>query len=131
MSVDKAERKAERGLVVPEHGRGKIWQGTPANVVPGPGRPPSKVKAALRQDFDDRRVLLNQIADGDVPAKVSDRIRALEVMAKFSDLEGEKIDKGLIEELGAAVMAEVADHDTVRRIRDRWVDIVARRIAGE
>lgn len=157
MSVEKPEGKSAGELVTPAHGKGRLWRGPSPNHVPGPGRPPSKVKAALREDFDARRGLLNDIADGEVTFRVrekcpqcsyvgepltatelgklvpsiTDRIKALEVMAKFSDLEGDKIDRALIEELGEAVMAEVPDPSTVSRIRDRWVEIVARRIAGD
>ena len=150
------------GKLVPQPHGGAILDGAapPENHVPGPGRPPSRVKSALRKDFDARRQILNEIADGGVridwiakcpecgheggtldelsvlaavgqAPKVSDRIKALEVMARFSDLEGDKIDRGLIEELGNAVMAEVQDEEAVGRIRERWVRIVAERIAGD
>lgn len=39
-------------LVVPEHGRGKIWQGAPANPVAGPGRPPNAMREAMRGRLD-------------------------------------------------------------------------------
>lgn len=150
------------GKLVPQPHGGAILDGAapPENHVPGPGRPPSRVKSALRKDFDARREILNEIADGGVridwiavcpecgyegdeldeisvlaavgqAPKVSDRIKALEVMAKFSDLDGDKIDRGLIEELGNAVMAEVQDEEVVGRIRERWVRVVAERLAGD
>lgn len=156
--MGKADDNTEAGrLVVPEHGRGKIWQGAPANPVAGPGRPPSKIKAALREDFDSRRHLLAGFADGDVSIRirekcpecghepeplssqeigklipsVAERIKALEVMAKFSDLESGRVDTAMVEELGKAVMAEIEDVEVVRRIHARWVEIIARRIAGD
>ena len=155
----KAGEKTGSPLVPQPHG-GSIYQGTPATIVPGPGRPPSRIKSALRNDFDVRRSILNDIADGvvrirlvgrcaqcghedDEPVtegealleamaqapKPAERIKALEVIGKFSDLDAGKIDHDLIEELGNAVMAEVGDPETVRRIRQRWVESVARRIA--
>jgi hypothetical protein len=45
----KADRKADRALVVPEHGRGAIYQGAPANPVAGPGRPPDEFRRAMRE----------------------------------------------------------------------------------
>lgn len=161
----------EPGPLVPQKHGGSIWQGRPANVVPGKGRPPSRVKAALRESFDARIPLLEQIADGDavqqidvplveilkhaacpscenplaatdpatlflvsVKGKISahpkERLRAIETMGRLSDLESAKLDSDLIEELGDAVMAEVDDPEVVARIRERWVVIGARRIAG-
>lgn len=150
------------GKLVPQPHGGAILDGaaSPENHVPGPGRPPSRVKSALRNDFDARREILNEIADGGVridwiakcpecgyeggeldelsvlaavgqAPKPSERIKALEVMAKFSDLDSDRLDRGLIEELGNAVMAEVQDEEAVSRIRERWVRIVAERIAGD
>lgn len=148
--------------LIPQPHGGALLSGGQPGQTPGPGRPPSRVKSALRKDFDARRDILNQIADGavrlrlvgvckecghDSPEPLNDgevlaaiiaqapkpaeRIKALEVMARFSDLEGERIDRGLIEELGNAVMAEVGDEEAVARIRERWVRIVAERIAGD
>lgn len=45
------------------HG-GAIHQGPAANVVPGPGRPPSAIRAALAQSFDVRRRIYEEVADG-------------------------------------------------------------------
>ena len=154
-------------LIPQPHGGALLTGGTPGQK-PGPGRPPSIVKAALRQDFDARRSILNDIADGvavqevrvplvaileharcprceekleandaatlmmvKVDGKISahpkERLRALDVMGKYSDLESHAIDPSLIEALGNAVMAEVQDVDVLTRIRDRWVDVVAER----
>lgn len=163
-----AEKLGE--LATPAHGNGKLWRGPAENHVPGPGRPPSRVKAALRKDFDDRRAILNEIVDGvaheevQVPlsailkhahcpkcegkleaedpaalaivtvtgkrsARVSERVKALDVMGKYSDLATESVDTDLIQELADAVVMFVPDPETQREIRDAWVRIVARRFA--
>lgn len=125
---DKAEPKAETGeLVVPEHGKGKIWQGAPANPVAGPGRPPSRIKAALRKSFDERIPALQEIAD-DADGEIRDRLKALDMMAKYSDLDL-NVDIELVEKLGAVVAAEIQDEEAMQRIKEQWLEIVASRIA--
>lgn len=46
-----------------KHG-GAIHQGPAVNIVPGPGRPPSAIRAALAASFDQRRPIYEEIADG-------------------------------------------------------------------
>lgn len=96
-------------LVEQEHG-GAIYQGAPKNPVAGPGRPPSKIRAALRKGFEDRVPALMDIADGVVVIRltsecehcgespseplsieeiekaipnVGERLKALDMMAKY------------------------------------------------
>jgi hypothetical protein len=105
----KAEKKTEGELVVPEHGRGKIWQGAPANPVAGTGRPPSAIREQLRGSFSERVKILEKIADGIVTLRlvgcceecghegepltadeikaalpqIADRIKAIDMLAKY------------------------------------------------
>lgn len=65
----KAGRKPGSNLVKQPHG-GAIHQGPAANVVPGPGRPPSAIRAALAQSFDVRRHIYETVADGDAIERI-------------------------------------------------------------
>lgn len=158
MSEGEAGGKAGTdGELVPQPHGGAIYQGPPKNPVPGPGRPPSRVKEALRKDFDERRKLLADIADGTVKIrllqecehcgkapsepvtmeeleaaipKISDRIRALEVMARFSDLDDASgPDRALIRELAEVVQRHVDDEDTLDQIEDGWIEVLSRRLS--
>lgn len=60
----KSGKKPGTTLTKQSHG-GAIHQGPAANVVPGPGRPPSVIRAALAASFDARREIYEKIADGD------------------------------------------------------------------
>jgi hypothetical protein len=60
---NKAGKKPGTTLTKQPHG-GAIHQGPAANVVPGPGRPPSAIRAALAASFDQRRPIYEEIADG-------------------------------------------------------------------
>ena len=80
------------------HGGALYEGGVPGNGG-GTGRPPSIVRARLRESFEKRIPLLEQIADGEVMVKVrvregveseslmsaapGDRIRALDLLAKY------------------------------------------------
>lgn len=65
----KAGKKPGSNLVKQPHG-GAIHQGPAANVVPGPGRPPSAIRAALARSFDDRRHIYEAIADGQATERI-------------------------------------------------------------
>jgi hypothetical protein len=65
----KAGKKPGTTLTKQKHG-GAIHQGPAANVVPGPGRPASAIRAALAQSFDNRRHIYERIADGDAFERV-------------------------------------------------------------
>ena len=154
---EKAGRNS-RGLVAQPHG-GALWAGPPANPVAGSGRPPSQVKEALRLSFADRVAVLADIADGVVTVRLrhkcpecgyegmagpldqeleaglravatpAERTRALDVMARHSDLSSDKLpDPGLFRELAAAVVNEVPDPEIWRRIEPKWIESLSRRI---
>ena len=114
-------------LVVPAHGGGMIRHGSQPGNTPGSGRPPSKVKAALRKSFDERITILEDIAD-DTDAELRERLKAIDMMGKYSDLDM-NIDVDLIERLGSVVAQEIDDAGAMARIKERWVELVAARIA--
>lgn len=101
----KAERKADKevGPLVPQPGgRGAIYQGTPANIVPGPGRPPSwfRQEAArlLAEHVDingQRRARIEfaaAVMDGEfAEASVSDRLKAWQELVKIAAPQGIEI----------------------------------------
>jgi hypothetical protein len=60
---EKTGRKAGTNLVPQAHG-GAINQGAPAHPVAGSGRPPSAIRAVLRQGYEERVTLLTDLADG-------------------------------------------------------------------
>jgi hypothetical protein len=70
---------------------------------PGPGRPPDKIRAALRKAFDDRRSILEGIADDPETDNVT-RMKALDMLAKYGlgtptaavDSEGNQTDIPLV-----------------------------------
>jgi hypothetical protein len=65
---------------IPAHGGGLLRQG--GTNRGGPGRPPSAVKAAMREAIDERLHILEAIAD-DPRTPPRDRIRALELLARY------------------------------------------------
>lgn len=155
----------EPELVPQAHGGALLSGGKPGN--PGNrravGRPPNAIRASLRMDFDTRRHYLNEIIDGVVPlrercpecgyepepdaakatrASTRDRLSALEVVARYSDIrDGSALSNELLNELGAAVLEAVRDaipeklYEKIRDglidvIEDRWVKIVAHDVLG-
>ena len=80
MTVEKAGKEA--GPLVPQKHGGAIFQGTPANIVPGPGRPPSEIRKRLRGSFDERVKILEEIADNPELAP-ADRTKAIDMMGKY------------------------------------------------
>lgn len=93
--TNKAGVKA--GMVVQSHG-GQIWQGAPANPVAGTGRPPSAIRAIMRQHLD-----LEVLAD--VMAKYRTKelgtMEVAEYLAKYG--------------LGEKTEIEVTSHPEVQR----------------
>jgi hypothetical protein len=49
----------------------------------GTGRPPSVIREKLRGSFDKRVKVLEQIADGKLAASVADRLKAIDLLAKY------------------------------------------------
>ena len=69
-------------LVVPEHGRGRIRRGSRKGNTPGPGRPPSEIRARMRGSLVERLHIAEEIAD-DPKTSPADRMRALDFLAKY------------------------------------------------
>jgi hypothetical protein len=68
-------------LRVPAHGNGRLLTGgLPGN--PG-GRKPSKVRALMRRGLRSNLPVLHQIANGTIEASPGDRVRAIEVLARY------------------------------------------------
>lgn len=124
---EKSSGKSSEPVLVPQkHGGALLTGGVPGHEGGG-GRPPSKVKAALRLEFDKRIPTLAEVAD-DAEAPMNERLRAIDMMAKYSDLDL-NVDIELVEKLGAVVAAEIQDEDVMMRIKEQWLEIVASRIA--
>ncbi len=68
-------------LVPQIHGGALYAAGVPGHVG-GTGRPPSALRERLRGSFEERVRVLEEIAD-DVSADPQDRVRALDMMAKY------------------------------------------------
>lgn len=87
-------------LRTPSHGKGKLRVG---GTNRGAGRPPDKVRAALRKAFDQRIYLLQEIADNPDLDDVT-RMKALDMLAKYGlgtptaavDSEGNQTDIPLV-----------------------------------
>jgi hypothetical protein len=122
-------------LVVPPHGRGKIWRGPCAHPVAGPGRPTSAIRARLAGSFDERIPILEEIADARVILRAKctkcghepkaktiaetqptydDRLRAMDIMGKLS--------------LGAHTGVPI---DEVRRRVARTIDVIRETLQPE
>lgn len=107
-------------LVPQPHGGALLTGGVPGNAG-GTGRPPSAIRASLREDFDRRRVILNEIAD-DKEAPRSERIKAVETIGKFGlgnakELTVEHVRERLAITLG--ILREELTEDAYERIRAR------------
>lgn len=67
-------------LVTPKHGAGKLRKGNPGNRG-GVGQTPSELREKMRGSLSTRIKIAEKIAD-DTKATASDRLRALEFLAK-------------------------------------------------
>lgn len=130
-----AGEKAGSGLVKQKHG-GRIYQGAPANVVPGPGRPPSEIRRRLRGTFSERMKILEEIANE--AEKPSDRLKALDLMAKYGLGAARGYDEALVEALGNDLVAVLQDelseevaHRVWERARQSWVTTIGLHVRGE
>ena len=99
---------------------------------PGSGRPPSRIRHALRQSFEDRIRLLEEIADGaGGKTTVGDRLRALDILAKYGlGADRSHHDEELVGLL-AQVTAEVFDGDErLTLLHERWIAVIGDHIRG-
>ena len=68
-TAKKAGKKAgtKAGSLVPQKHGGAIWKGTPETIVPGPGRPPEAIRAAMRELGASKGVpFLSDVLDGKI-----------------------------------------------------------------
>lgn len=123
----KPSAKSSGRTPVPQPHGGALVPGAGGGRQPRSGRPPSAVKAACRESLGDCIEILGKIAD-DKTARASDRIRAIDVMAKYG-LGGNgrwHIEDviALTQELGGAVARHLRDEDAVEAIKEEWVSIL-------
>ena len=128
----KTPKKSVKPKLVPQPGgKGALQVGNLGNKG-GPGRPPSSLRKRLRDSADDRIKVLEDVADGgDLDAKPSDRIKAVDILLKYGLGPGGKWAQEdvveLMQELGAAV-AEVVDDDVLLAdIKEKWLVVLRSR----
>ena len=126
--ADTKGRKAK--LVKPEHGRGAIWQGAPANPVAGTGRPPNELRAKMRgqlgtvlDEIDDLMQKREACEECGRRFTDNDMVRLGDFLAKYGIGTAKAgINEGLVRALAADVQAEIGDdQDLLGRIHERWV----------
>lgn len=126
--TDMAEKAGKNtgGLVKQPHG-GAIHQGAPS-VLNG-GRPASQLRERLRGSLSDRIPIIEQIADtGELP---SDRLKAIDLMAKYGLGANKGHDEALVAQL-ARVTAEVFQDDPrLAELHERWVKVIGAHIRGD
>ena len=120
----KAGEKTGSNLVRQPHG-GAIHQGAPDRIVPGPGRPPSAVRAACREEFEKRIPVLCLIAD-DQDAPYEQRRLAVDSLGKHglsgtisADDVRERL-KATLQEVRSALPADQAEM-LISRIKPHWM----------
>lgn len=142
-AAGKTSAKTSAPLVPQPHG-GALQVGNPGNVG-GPGRPPSAIREDLRGDFDERRRVLREIADANLPIRekcpacghepkptttelvaVRDRVRAIDIMGKYGlgtvrELSVDHV-KSRLEEMYRLLAVEL-DAKTFQRIDQRMAEI--------
>ena len=112
-------------LVPQAHGGALYHGGVPGHVGAG-GRPPSALRARLRGSFDERVKVLEEIAD-DQEAPRTDRIRAVDVLAKYglgaaSDVTVDQVRDRLAQtvELVRATLPKQQAEAVIERMRGIW-----------
>lgn len=100
------------------------------------GRPPSAIRARLRGSFANRVKILKEIADSE-DSRGSDRLKALDLMAKYGLGEAKGYDEALVEALGESVRSvldrELSDEVADRvwgEVRDTWVAVIGLHVRG-
>ena len=116
-SAKKVAKKAKRKKRPQAHG-GALLVGNPGNAG-GSGRPPSAIRAVAREHLDKRIPLLGSFA-GNRKAKMNDRIRAIEALARI----------GLEESIAVADVRRALDA-TGELIRDRLLHEVADKLIDD
>ena len=79
------------------HGGALLSGGVPGHDGQNAGRPTSELRARLRGSFSDRLPVLEEIAD-DPNAVPRDRIRAVDILGKYSMGQSSAVDTELVRE---------------------------------
>jgi len=125
-SADKSRRKSRGipqphgGVLIPGAGRG------PAKGAPNAGRPPSAVRAILREAFVARVPLAEAIAD-DPALAPTERLRALDLLGRYGlgttrELSVEDVKERLAETVAAVRRIVPAPHagELLAKLRQVW-----------
>ena len=112
-------------LVVQPHG-GAIRKGSAPGNTPGTGMPPSELRRRMRGSLEQRLEIAEEIAD-DEKQRPSDRLKALEFLARYGLGAAEGIDKdavrGKVRETLEAIRDTVPEDVQVRLVpllREIW-----------
>ena len=130
-----ASRKLQKGgkkdgpVLVPQPHGGALLTGGQKGQTPGPGRPPSEIRRTLRKRFDEQIPILLEIAKNP-EAKETDRIRAIDLLAKYG-LGEEKgwshdLVAALVRELADTIERHVSDKETLKLIEASFKDAIRR-----
>ena len=101
---ENSDDNSDPGMVIPTHGNGALLKGGLPGNRGGPGAVPSAIREYCRGSFAQRVPILEAIADGEVmermllegtdkelevmkSAKVVDRIKAIDVLAKYGGVD--------------------------------------------
>ena len=124
--ADNSELPAELPALVPQRHGGAVYSGGVPGHRGGPGRPSSVLRDRLRGSFEDRVSVLEAIAD-DKEADPQDRIRAVDVLAKYGlgtlhEISVEQVRDRLrdtLQVLREELPSEQAAH-IINRLREVW-----------
>jgi len=121
-SVKSPDRKP-----VPHPHGGALVPGAGGGPQPGSGRPRSVIKAAVREGLAEQISVLTEIVDDEL-SRESDRIRAIDLMAKYGLCTKGGWDRedviAFTQELGAAVSIRIADQEVLEALKKDWVAIL-------
>jgi hypothetical protein len=112
--------------LIPQSHGGALWSGgVPGHDGRG-GRPPSLLRARLRGSLDERVAVVEEIAD-DPEASAADRIRAVDLLARYglgadATVSTEDVRERLKAsvELITAMLPAGLSRDVVLRLREVW-----------
>lgn len=102
----------KKGELIPQEHGGALLPGGQPGQTPGTGRPPSAIRERCRGSFAERIPILEEIADDD-DCKPSDRVKAMDVLAKY----------GGVDKLALTVDEQPEQAMTPERIAELWKTI--------
>jgi hypothetical protein len=98
------------GALVPQEHGGALKKGSGPGGLPGAGRPPSAIRERCRGAFAERIPILEEIAS-DEDLKPSDRVKAMDVLAKY----------GGVDKLALTADEQPEQAMTPERVADMWL----------